>query len=86
LDSSVVFGYDANVMLDHAFAEVLPTLDGFGVSGLVGLGVKDVGVAEARSVAFGDHWPTHELMYGKTLEKLGLVRDFGDPRVSEDTV
>ena len=59
MDAGVVLGDDADVVLDDAFAEVLPALMGFGVIGGFS-GREDVGGGEVGSEIRLNRRPTHE--------------------------
>ena len=77
LDARVVFGDDADVVLDDAFAEVLPAVVGLVVGGEGGRGgrgggVEDVGGAEVGAEFRGDDGPAHEFGDGEEFEELGF--------------
>lgn len=78
-DAGVVFGDNADIVLDDPLAQVLPSLVGFGVRGGAKLGVKDVRLAEMRSVELLDVGPSHKLLHCELLEQLSLK---GDLRVA----
>ena len=88
LDAGVVFGHDADVVFDDAFAEVLPAEVGFGVfvSRGRGRGGEDVGGAEMGAEALGDDGPAHQLGDGEGFEQLLLVGDEGVARIGVDAV
>ena len=90
LDARVVFGDDADVVFDDAFAEVLPALVGFGVGGVGGGGgggrVEDVGGAEVGAEFLGDDGPAHEFGDGEEFEELGFRGDEAVAGVGVDAV
>ena len=71
LNARVVFRYDADVVLNHSFAKVLPAGVSFGVSCAGGIG-KDVGSAEVRAKILGHNGPAHEFREGEKLKELGF--------------
>ncbi|KAI7052585.1 PCI-domain-containing protein [Hortaea werneckii] len=70
-DARVVFGDDADVVLDDALAEVEPALVALGFL-RVGLRGEDVGAGQLGPEVGRDRWPAHELRYGEEFEKLAF--------------
>lgn len=98
-DAGVVFGDDADVVLDDAFAEVLVAGVGFGVvfevvggggggggGGVGGGGGEDVRGAEVGTVGFGDDGPAHEFGDGELFEETLFFGDEDIARVGVDPV
>ena len=85
MDSSVVFGYYADVVLDDALAEILPAGLSFGVV-LVGFGGEDIGGAEVRAETLGDDGPAHELGNGEGFDEVFFFGDEGVAGVVVDAV
>ena len=89
LDARVVFGNDADVVLDDAFAQILPAGVGFGVEGggsVRGRGREDVGAAEVGAEAFRDDGPSHEFGNGEQFEEGGVRREEAVAGVGMDAV
>ena len=85
LDPGVVSSYNAHVVLDDTFPQVLPPDVSFGVGGGRG-GGKDVGGAEMRPEFFGNNRPAHEFGNGEQFQQLGFGRDQGIAGVGVDAV
>jgi hypothetical protein len=73
-------------VLYDTFAEVGPTLVGFGVAGLVGLDIEDIGTTKVGSKYSGDLGPAHEFVDSKEVEQFGIGRDLGVAWVFVDAV
>ena len=84
-DTGVIFGDDADIVLDDAFAEVEVAGMGFGVFGRGHVG-EDVGGAEVGAKFLGDNGPAHEFGDGEEFEELGFGRDEGIAGVGMDAV
>ena len=73
MDAGVVFGDDADVVLDDTLAEVAPAGVGFGiVGGNGGRGGEDIGGAEVRAEFLRHDRPAHEFGDGEEFEELGF--------------
>ena len=93
LDAGVVFRDHADVVLDHALAEVFPARVGFGVGGsLVGVGggvggrFEDVGGAEVGAELLGHDGPAHEFGDREEFEEAGFGGDEGVAGIGVDAV
>ena len=86
LDARVVFGHNADVVLDHALAKILPALVGLVVAACAGRGVENVGAAEVRAELFRYHGPAHEFIDREEAEQAGFDWDPGVAGFGVDAV
>jgi hypothetical protein len=75
LDASIVFGHYTDIVLNDPLAQILPPCVGLVVSGLLCLGVEDVGVTQVRTELFSDHGPAHQLGDGEQLQQASFLGD-----------
>lgn len=84
-DAGVVFGNDADIVLDDALAQIEEAGVGLGVFGRGCVG-EDVGGAEVGAKFLGDDGPTHEFGDCEKFEELGFGGDEGVAGVGVDAV
>ena len=78
----VVLGDDADVVLYHSFAQILPALKGLLIGGLISLRIEDVGAGKVWPVRLGDHRPSHYFGDGELFEELCVWTGLGDAMIS----
>lgn len=86
MDTSVIFGHNADVMFDDTLAEVFPALVGFLVGRLGWGNIEDICRAEVGTEEFGYFWPSHKFVDSKELEELCIERDLSVSSVLVDAV
>ena len=85
LDSCVILGDDADIVLNDSLSKILPAGVSFRVV-LVWGGGEDVGGAEVTAEALGDDGPAHEFRDGKGFNKFFFFGDEGVAGVRVDAV
>lgn len=75
LDARIVLRDDADVVLDHAFPQILPAAVGLVISSLTWLRTEDISLAELRAELLGHHGPAHQLVDRKQLDEAGFDGD-----------
>lgn len=86
LDTSVVLGHHAHVMLDDPLAQILPSPVGLVLSSLLGLGVEHIGATQMRAELLGHQRPAHQLGDGELLHQLGFLGNLRQSGVLLDAV